>query len=169
MAEQPIAIKAPIAWLPAGLISWYAPGGVALALVTSWIALVGGRNPRIRTVWHGGRDPLSRGWMGGDFVMNIPYESCLAKVREAIYQGRLCLDSEAELGLTRVTGVVAVAPRLLECAVQIECVSGKLVDAGFDTELCGDVVRVHREGAMVDPADIPDLCDILPLSLLPDG
>ncbi len=166
MVEQPKAIKAPIAWLPAGLISWYAPGGVPLALVTSWIALIGGRRPRIRTVWHGRHDPLSGIWMGGDFVVNIPYESCLAKVREVLCQGKICLNSEAELGLTFAMGVAAVAPRLLECEVQIECISGKLVDAGFDTELSGDVVRVHRGSAVIDPADIPDLCAMQPLSPL---
>jgi len=166
MVDQPIAIKAPVAWLPAGLISWYAPGGVPLALVTSWIALVGGRRPRIRTVWHGSHDPMSRAWMGGDFVVNIPYEGCLAKVREVMGQGKLCVNSETELGLTCVVGIAAVAPRLLECAVQIECVSGKLVDAGFDTELCGDVIRVHRGTDVIDPADIPELCEIQPLSPL---
>jgi hypothetical protein len=48
--------------------------------------------------------------------------------------------------------------------VQIECLGGKLVDAGFDVELCGDVVRVHREKVVIDPVDIPDLCAINPLS-----
>jgi hypothetical protein len=48
--------------------------------------------------------------------------------------------------------------------VQIECQGGKLVDTGFDVELCGNVVRVHREKAVIDPLDIPDLCAIYPLS-----
>jgi flavin reductase (DIM6/NTAB) family NADH-FMN oxidoreductase RutF len=164
MLEDPLAIKAPVPWLPAALISWYAPGGVALALATSWIALFGSRRPRIRTVWHGSHEPMSRRWMGGDFVVNIPHESCLAKVREIMRHGKLCMKTENELGLTCGMGVAAVAPRLLECAVHLECVSGKLVDAGFDTELCGEVVRVHRGSLVIDPEEIPDLCEIRPLS-----
>ena len=163
MADQSFQIKVPLAWLPAGLISWYAPGGLSVALVTSWVALVGGSKPRIRTVWYGQHDLLSRFWAGGDFVLNVPREDCLKKIRHVMTQGRLCVNAEAELGLACASGFVALAPRLLDCAVQIECVGGTLVDAGFDVELCGEVVRVHRGQVVVDPADIPDLCAILPL------
>ena len=169
MVEQPFEIKAPIAWLPAGLISWYALDGLPVALVTSWVALVGGERPRIRTAWHGRHDSLSRFWSGGDFVLNVPYDSGLSKIRKVMRRGNLCLKPEIDLGETCAPGVVAVAPRLLDCAVQIECVSGKLVDVGFDVELCGDVVRVHREKVVIDPVDISDLCAIHPLSPLGDS
>jgi flavin reductase (DIM6/NTAB) family NADH-FMN oxidoreductase RutF len=164
MIEPPFEIKAPIAWLPAGLISWYAPDGLPLALVTSWVALVGGDRPRVRTAWHGRHDPLSRFWTGGDFVLNVPHEIGLDKVREIMYQGKLCLHAEADLGYACASGVAAVAPRLLDCAVQIECAGGRLVDGGPEAELCGDVVRMHRDQVIIDPADIPDLCAICPLS-----
>ncbi len=163
MFAQSIMTKAPVPWLPAGLISWYAPGGAPLALVTSWIALIGGCRPRIKTAWHGCRVPMSSNWTGGDFVVNIPYEDCLEKIRAIMTQGRLCLHSEADLGLACLVGVAATAPRLLECAVQIECVGGRLVDSDFETELSGEIIRLHRGDQVIDPADVPELCAIHPL------
>ena len=163
MIDQSFEIKAPVAWLPAGLISWYAPDGAPVTLVTAWVALVGGDNPRIRTAWHGRYEPLSRFWVGGDFVLNVPYETDLGRIREVMRRGSLCLNAEEALGYSCVSGIASAAPRLLDCAVQIECVSGRLVESGFDAELCGDVVRVHRDKVIVDPADIPDLCAIQPL------
>ena len=165
MIEPPIEIKAPVAWFPAGLIGWYAPGGIPVILVTSWVALIGGDSSRVRTAWHGRHDPASCFWPGGDFVLNVPYEGELDKIREVMRQGRLCLNAEADLGYRCVSGIAAVAPRLLDCAVQIECVGGRLIDTGFDTELSGEVVRVHRDQVIIDPADIPDLCAINPLSV----
>lgn len=164
MREASGQFKAPMAWLPAGLISWYAPGGASVALVTSWIALVGGDRPRLRTAWHGRHDALSRFWNGGDFILNVPHQACLDKVRQVMAKGKWCLNAETDLGLACVSGVAALAPRLLECAVQIECVAGKLVDDGFEAELGGDVVRVHRGRVVIDPAEIPDLCAIQPLN-----
>jgi hypothetical protein len=148
------------------LISWYAPDGSPVTLVTAWVALVGGDNPRIRTAWHGRHDPLSRSWLGGDFVLNIPYEKELDKIREVMCQGKLCLNAHEALGYECISGIAAVAPRLLDCAVQIECLAGRLVDSAFDTELCGDVVRVHRDETVIDTTTIPDLCAIQPLSPL---
>lgn len=164
MNELPLQVKAPIAWFPAGLISWYAPGGLSVALVTSWVALVGGHRPRIRTAWHGRHDPLSRFWPGGDFVLNVPHANCLGKIREVMAEGRLCLNTATDLGLESVSGLAALAPRLLACAVQIECIAGKLVDGGFEAELGGDVVRLHRGRVVVDPSDVPDICALQPLS-----
>ncbi|MGK2907614.1 MAG: hypothetical protein ACSLFH_14910 [Desulfuromonadales bacterium] len=166
MTEQLFGSKTPVAWLPAGLISWYGAGGLPLTLVTSWVALIGGESPRIRTAWHGRHDSLSRCWAGGDFILNVPYEGDVARIREVMSQGRLCFDPEADLDYACAPGVVAVAPRLLGCAVQIECVGGRQVDACFEVDLCGDVVRVHREMTVIDPLDIPDLCAIYPLSPL---
>ena len=88
-------------------------------------------------------------------------ETTLNKLKNVVKE---VLNAEVDLGQTCEPGVVAAAPRLLDCAVQIECVAGKLVDASFDVELCGDVVRVHREKVVIDPVDIPDLCAIYPLS-----
>jgi flavin reductase (DIM6/NTAB) family NADH-FMN oxidoreductase RutF len=166
MVKDTFETKAPVAWLPAGLISWYAPDGAPVALVTSWIALIGGQRPRIRTAWHGRHDPLSRFWASGDFILNVPYGGSLDKIREVMLNGKLCLQVETDLGYSWSPGIASVAPRLLDCAVQIECVGGRLVDTGFDAELCGDVMRLHRCQVVIDPVDVPDLCAIHPLSPL---
>ena len=166
MIERPFEIKAPVAWLPAGLISWYAPDGLPVTLVTSWVALVGGDHPRIRTAWHGRQDSVSRFWGGGDFVLNVPNKNDLGKIQEVMYRGRLCLNSEVDLGYSCISGISAAAPRLLECDVQIECVAGQLVDGGYESELGGDVMRMHRDEVVINPLDIPDLCAINPLSSL---
>lgn len=157
-------IKAPIAWLPAGLISWYGPEGKAVALVTSWIAIIGGPSPRIRTAWHGRQDQLNDLWTGGDFVLNVPSSQGLDTISRAMSKGKLCFSEGEELNLDSVAGLVAVAPRLFDCAVQIECVDGNLFESGVDVELCGDVVRVHRGEVVIDPEKIPDLCAVQPLS-----
>lgn len=162
MIEQPFENMSPAARLPAGLISWYSTDGSPVALMTTWVALVGGDKPTIRSAWHGRHDPLSHSWSGGDFVLNVPYESDLNKIRKVLGQGEFCLNT-LDLGYAFVTGVVAVAPRLLDCAVQIECVGGRLVDSDFDVELCGCVVRLHRNQVVIDPAEIPELCAIQPL------
>ena len=166
MIEKLFGSKAPVAWLPAGLISWYGAGGLPISLATSWVALIGGERPRIRTAWHGRHDPLSRFWAGGDFILNVPYEGDLARIREVMSQGKLCFNAAAELDYACAPGVAAVAPRLLGCAVQIECVCGRRVDACFEVDLCGDVVRVHREMTVINPLEIPDLFAIYPLSPL---
>lgn len=164
MNGQAFKIKAPVAWLPAGLISWYEPGDVPVALVTAWIALVGGDKPLIRLAWHGRDDPLSRFWTGGDFVLNIPCESEMVKIRDAMSCGKLCLNVEEVLGYTCLSGIVAAAPRLPGCGVQIECLAGRLVDSDFDTELCGHVACLHRDGVVIDASEMTDLCTIKPLT-----
>lgn len=164
MVETSFDIKGPLAWLPAGLISWYAPEGTPVALVTSWLALIGGKGPRIRTAWHGRQDPLSRFWPGGDFVLNVPSQAGLQDVQRAMERGCLCLTAHDEFPLKSASGIAAVAPRLLDCVIQIECIGGQLVDAGSDVELCGEVVRIHRDRIVINPADLPDLCAINPLS-----
>ncbi len=157
--------KITVAWFPAGLISWYSPDGSPLVLVTSWLALVGGDNPRVRMAWYGRHDALSRFWSGGDFVLNVPHESCFGKIRTIMGQSKVCMDAEVDLAYRCSSGIAAVAPRLLECPIQIECVAGTLIETGFDEELSGDVARVHRDDVTIDPLDIPDLCAIEPFTV----
>lgn len=164
MVETDHKITAPVTWLPAGLISWYAPDDLPVALMTSWVALIGGDGPRIKTAWYGRHNPLSRSWTGGDFIFNVPSESGLNTLRDLIRQGKLCLDAEVDLRQTCVKGTSAVAPRLIDCAVQLECVAGALSDSGYDTELSGEVVRLHRGGVTIAMAEVKDLCAIQPLS-----
>jgi flavin reductase (DIM6/NTAB) family NADH-FMN oxidoreductase RutF len=164
MHEPSFETKAPVAWRPTGLISWYGPDGNPLVLVTSWIALVGGSLPRLRTAWCGRFDSDSRYWLGGDFILNIPHESDLETISRIMDKGKFCLHAEEDMNYSCLSGLSATAPRLLECAVQIECVEGRLIETAFDAELCGDVARVHRAGVNLDSFEIPDLCAIDPLS-----
>lgn len=83
-------------------------------------------------------------------------------------QGKLCMNPEVDLGFKAASGCLALAPRLLDCAVQIECVAGKLVDAGYEEELCGDVVHVQRGELVLDAADSGDISSILLLRPVPD-
>ena len=166
MVETDYAIKASVSWLPAGLVSWYAPDGIPVALVTSWVALIGGEFPRIKTAWYGRYHPLSRLWTGGDFIFNVPSESGLKAVRDLIRQGQICLNAEADLRQTCARGDSVWAPRLTGCAVQLECVGGTLADSGYDTELSGDVVRMHRGTVTVAATEVKDLCAMQPLSPL---
>lgn len=169
MIELFLDNKTQAAWLPAGLISWYAAGGEPVALVTSWLALVGGPRPRLRTAWHGRQALMAEAWEKGDFVLNVPYASRLDKIRHVMRQGKLCLQAEAGLGFATAAGSAVLAPRLLGCAMLIECSAGKLVDAGYATELCGDVVLVQRGEIVLDPCDPQAVCAILPLSLSPES
>lgn len=155
----------PMSWFPAGLITWYSPSGTPLALVTPWIALIGGDQPRIRTAWHGRQNPLSRFWNGGDFAFNVPSAVCLRELRHLMKKGALCLSIESDLGQSSVCGLSSVSPLLTKCAIQLECTSGQLLDSDYDTELTGDVLRLHRGQKVINLAEVPDLCAIQPLSI----
>ena len=164
MVETEYEIKPAVPWSPAGLISWYAPDHTPVALVTSWVALIGGDGPRIRMAWHGQYSALSRLWKGGDFVFNVPSESGLHAIRGLMEQGKLCLDARVDLQQVCLRGVSATAPRLTDCAVQIECVGGSLLDSGYDTVLRGEVVHLHKGLVSMAAVEIKDLCAIQPLS-----
>ena len=167
MLETDYEIMAPVPWLPAGLISWYAPNGLCMALVSSWVALLGGEAPRLRTAWHGRQDPLSRFWTGGDFVFNVPSERGLDALRDLMQRGRFCLYAEQDLHQVCVCATAVKAPLLTDCALQLECRGGLLVDSCYDTELTGEVVCLHRAQAVVDVAEFADLSAIQPLSPSP--
>ncbi len=146
MIQQDLALHAPIAWLPAGLISWYSDDGTPLALATSWMALIGGEPPIIRTAWPGRQGSASCRWRGGDFVVNVLTDDCLEKVRQVLRQGRLCFAVKDVFGVDCLTGSKVNAPRLPDCPLQVECIGGVLDEDGFEPELYGEVVLLHRGG-----------------------
>ena len=166
MVATEYEIKPVVSWFPAGLISWYASEGSPIALVTSWVALVGGENPCIKMAWYGRYSALSRPWTGGDFVFNVPSESGLKDLRNLMAQGKICLDVRTDLRQACARGMTAAAPRLTDCAVQLECVGGSLLDSGYDTELRGEVVYLHRGPVSMSATEIVDLCEIQPLCAL---
>jgi|GEM_PF-1814407 len=167
MAENEFEIKPVIPCFPAGLISWYAPDDAPVALVTSWVALIGGDAPCIRMAWHGRYSPLSRLWKGGDFVFNVPSESGLYVIRDLMARGKLCMGAHDDLQQACLRGISAAAPILTDCAVHLECVGGTLFDSGYDTELRGEVVHLHKGLVSMAVAEIKDLCAMQPLSPLP--
>ena len=168
MLENNSQIKAPLSWRPAGLISWYTPGGVPVALVTSWVAIVCGTRPRIKTAWHGRDSALSRFWTGGDFVFNVPSARCLEEIYGLMKRGKLCLNAETDLAQSCVSGQSSLAPILMNCAIQLECTGGLLQDSAHDMELTGTVVAMHRGQGVVHVEEIPDLCALHPLTPLTD-
>lgn len=165
MGEPFRNVQQPVEALPAGLISWYAPGNRPVALVTYWMAMVGGTVPRVRASWPGRRDARSLFWPGGDFVLNIPDEKCLPLIRKLVSLGRLCLDLENDLGQVATQGEMVRAPRLVQCTSQLECCSGKVDSNAFEPEVTGEVVLLH-----LGPTDLSvhaelDLSDVNPFRL----
>ncbi len=155
----------PVEGLPAGLISWYAPGGRPVALVTYWLAMIGGDAPRVRASWPGRRDSRSLFWPGGDFVLNIPGEKSLPMIRKLVSQGRVCLDVENDLGIISTDGSIVRAPLLTTCPAQIECRNGRIDEEPVEPEVFGDVVLIHRGGTSLPVCSGLDLCKIDPFRL----
>lgn len=154
----------PVAWLPAGLITWQAPGARTYALATGWMALVGGKTPRLRAAWPGQRDPASRFWPGGPFVLNIPDSRSLKKVGQLLDQGRACLDVAGDLEMTVHPAARVPVPCLDGCSLYFECLDGRILRDNFEPEVAGEVVLLRRDGVLLDPRDVPELCAISPFS-----
>lgn len=152
--------RQPVEGLPVGLVSWYAPGERAVALVTYWVAMIGGEVPRLRASWPGRRDPRSLFWTGGDFVLNIPSEKSLPAIRQLARLGRVCLDVEDDLGVFPAEGELVHAPRMSNCPVQIECCRGCVDQGPVEPEVFGHVLLMHRGeiclpvGAGLDVAEL---------------
>ncbi|MDH3999458.1 MAG: hypothetical protein OET90_11555 [Desulfuromonadales bacterium] len=163
MSDNLCEFLGPVSWLPAGLVSWYAPDGAPLVLVMSWLSLIGGERPRVRASWHGRQDALSRFWPGGDFVLNLPDQNLLGEVQRKMRSGLLCFRSDELSDCPHLDSLSVRAPRLSQCPTQIECCNGVLLDDGGEPELGGVAVTVHRLGATLSPQDIPELCAIRPL------
>jgi hypothetical protein len=156
----------PVDGLPAGLISWFAPGGRTVAMVTYWLAMVGGTHPRVRASWPGRRGDCSLFWPGGDFVLNIPDKKNLQRVSKFVGQGMTCLDIERDLGITPVGGALVQAPRLSTCPVQIECRNGSIDQNLFEPQVLGDPVLMHHAGTLLPVRAGLDVSELLPFSLL---
>jgi len=157
--NQPIpGYRAPLNWSPVGLVTWYAEDGTSLALLTPWMALLGGDVPSVRVAWPNRKNGCLELWRGGDFVLNLPTEQCLLTLRQVSRLGQLCLPAEDVLMGKCLTGLKVGAPRLAECPVQIECRAGVLVDNGYESDLCGEVALVHRDGELCAGHDASIMC-----------
>lgn len=157
--------RVPVGGTPAGLISWYAPGQKAIALVTTWMALVSGEPPRLRAAWPGRRDPRSLFWPGGDFVLNVPGDRDLQLILKLVGSGRVCFDVEQDLGIPVMSASAVSAPRLVQCPVQLECCRGRVDTEPVEPEVTGMVSHLHCGGEIVDLAGGADLVKLKPFSL----
>ena len=151
--------------LPAGLISWFTPEGRAVAMVTYWLAMVGGAEPRVRASWPVRRDTCSSFWTGGDFVLNIPEGESLPMISRFTGQGIFCLDIERDLGVTPTDGDLVQAPRIPTCPVQIECKSGSIDQDFFEPQVFGSAVLMHRGGTSLPVDTGLDICELAPFYL----
>lgn len=155
----------PVEGLPAGLISWFAPGGRTVAVVTCWLAMVGGTEPRLRASWPGRRDACALFWPGGDFVLNIPDKKSLQMVSRFVRQGMICLDVERDLRITPLAGMLVQAPRLSTCPVQVECRNGSIDQSLFEPQILGAAVLMHRAGTVLPVEAGLDVGELDPFSL----
>lgn len=158
----------PVEALPVGLVSWYAPGKRPVALVTYWMAMIGGPLPRIRLSWPGRRDACSLFWPGGDFILNLPDPQTLPLLRKLASQGRLCFDIENDLGQLATKGTMVCAPRLSQYPSQLECRNGKVDNDPFLPEVSGEVVLLHLGSTELQVHSALDLCEVNPFRLPAD-
>jgi flavin reductase (DIM6/NTAB) family NADH-FMN oxidoreductase RutF len=163
MSGEKSEILAPVILSPTGLVSWYASDGTPVAQFASWVAIVSGRQPLLKSSLHNNQAPMFNFMPGSDFVYNIPMASLMDKIREVACPGQYRFRVDDELGCTCVPGIAVMAPCLKECSVQIECVNGRLLDSTGEMELSGEVVLLHRGHEIIDPSALPDLFAIEPL------
>ena len=149
--------KQPIEGLPAGLLSWFAPGDMPVVLVTHWVALIGGKSPRLRASWPGRRDPRSLFWPGGDFILHLLSEENLRELGRLAGAGRLCFDAEGDLGLVASPAAVVKAPLFRQFPAQLECCHGKIEGAAAEPEVAGEVLWVHTGAGEIDVGGGMDL------------
>lgn len=157
MPDSP-KILVPIDWLPAGLLTWYTSDRRVYALATPWIALVCRDGAYLRAACPD-RQAEGTGFRPeSDFVLNIPGDQCLPLIRRFVIEGTYCIDVAADLDQEVCAGIEVDAPRLAGCLVQLECRGGRLVETGFDPEICGEIVLVHRDRKILTPTEMPNLC-----------
>lgn len=152
----------PINGSPVALVTWYAPAG-PVVLLTPWVAVVNGQPPSLRA----GCGVLpAAGTLspeGADFAVNLPAEplapALLALLARAVPGVPLVIGDAASVIPARSVH----APLLAGCALQIECARGRVAASGWDAELAGEIILLHRGGLLVTPAIYPDFCALQPL------
>ena len=147
--------------LPVGLITWYLPGGRAVALAAAWLAVVNGQPPELRAGSPGMVEGCELLPVAGDFAVNIPAAAASLPLHELVAAAGSPVLLAGTIGTSPARTVHA--PLLNGCAVQLECAGGRVVAGGWDAELAGTVRLLRRGGLIIDPAAYPDLCALRPL------
>ena len=152
----------PINGSPVALVTWYAPLG-PVALLTPWVAVISDQPPALRA---GCSVHLAAGTVPPDaldFAVNIPTEPPVPALQALLARAVPCVPLLID-DATSVTPARSVhAPLLAGCALQIECACGRVTASGWDAELAGEIVLLHRGGLLVAPATYPDFCALQPL------
>lgn len=173
MQELPLRSAAegwlPIANPPVGLITWYAPTGAAVAVVTSWLGVVSGQPPELRAGCCGRPPKRELFAPGADFAVNIPLRMDASLFRALMSPGPsgCALTLLAGAKLARASSVHA--PLLAGCVLQIECSGGRILPRDWEPELAGDIRLLHRDGHTIDAAACSDFCAVHPLRMHPLG
>lgn len=85
----------------------------------------------------------------GDFVINIPSKGLVYKVdRCGIVSGEKA-DKFQAFGLTPAPSSKVSSPLILECPVNIECVTKKILPLGTHDMFLGEVVAVHADESII--------------------
>lgn len=152
----------PINGSPIGLVTWYAPAG-PVAMLASWLAIINDRPPELRAGCCGrapGRQALPA---AADFTVNIPAAPLLPALERLFARAAAGSVVAIDDAVPLAPAQVARAPLLAGCVLRIECARGRLAAAGWDAELIGEIVLLHRGDQLISPANSPDFCALQPL------
>jgi hypothetical protein len=155
----------PIADPPVGLVTWYAPTGVAMALVTPWLGVLSGHPPELRAGCCGRPPERELLAPGTDFIVNIPLRMDAPLLRELLPPGTSGCAQMLLAGAQVAPARAVHAPLLAGCALQIECSGSRILPRAWEPELAGDIRWLHRDHQSIDPAAYPDFCAVHPLRL----
>jgi len=153
----------PIAVAPLGVVTWFAPGGPAAALLASWLAVVCAPRPQVRAGCGGCGLDMGQFPSGTDFVVNVPADQDAANLHGLVRRLRDGAPLSSIVPADLIAARKVHAPLLLGCALQIECTHGCLIPGDWETELAGDLLLLHRGGVALDPAAVADFCALWPL------
>jgi len=152
----------PVDGSPVGLITWYTLDG-PVAMLVSWLAVINGQPPELRggcPGWVSDRNDLPGGL---DFAVNIPVAPTLPALNELIAKAAACPTVTINDAADFSPGRFVHAPLLSGCTLQIECVHGRIVPGGWNTEFAGEIRLLHRGGLFFAPDGHPDFCALQPL------
>ena len=156
----------PIDLTPVGVVTWYTPNGPAAAALTAWLAVVNGTPPELRAGCSGrllGEEDFPA---GTDFAVNVPADPQFPALRKLLHGCRAGGRATRLDPRKFVPARTVHAPLLAGCTLQIECARGRLLPAGWEPELAGDILLLHRGGVFHNPADHIDLCALWPLRVI---
>jgi len=158
-------------WLPidspqVGLLTWYAPAGAAMALVTSWLGIIDDAQPELRAGCRSRTPGPELFPSGADFAVNLLVGTNPPALGDLLQQPSPGCPVLIGAGPELLPGRRVHAPLLASCPLQIECRYGRFLPRNWEAELAGDILLLQRGDLGFDPADYPDFLALHPLRLL---